>query len=183
MAMPGLASLVTQRNHNLTSTTVIKSSQTRTCATMLALTSHYLATNAKHPRYAPRPPALPYDARSPGSEPALGAGPGAAPGAGPGAAPAAPRHRVSLLPLWRPSRSWSAPAPNGACPGPPACPATASRMPHESRAPRPGTRIRPPARASNHADVTSTLPGPPRCHIGVAHFRSERHAAGPGLSR
>ena len=57
MAVPDLASLVTQRTHNLTSTTVIKSSQARTCATMLALTSHYLATNAKHPRYAPGPPA------------------------------------------------------------------------------------------------------------------------------
>src|SRR6266566_1028999 len=54
---------------------------------------------------------------------------------------------------WRPSRNWSAPAPTA------------------------------PARASNHADVTSALPGPPRCHIGVAHFRSERHAASPGLSR
>jgi len=47
------ASLVTHRNRNLASTTVINSSQRRTCATMLALTSHYMATNAKHPRYAP----------------------------------------------------------------------------------------------------------------------------------
>ncbi len=58
----------------------------------------------------------------------------------------------------------------------PACPMSPAR-------PRPGTRIRPPARGSNHADVTSTLPEPPRCHIGVAHFRSERHAASPRLSR
>jgi hypothetical protein len=47
------ASLVTHHNRNLASTTVINSSQRRTCATMLALTSHYMATNAKHPRYAP----------------------------------------------------------------------------------------------------------------------------------
>jgi hypothetical protein len=47
------ASLVTNRDHNLASTTVVNSSQRRTCATMLALTSHYMATNAKHPRYAP----------------------------------------------------------------------------------------------------------------------------------
>ena len=47
------ASLVTHRDRNLASTTVINSSQRRTCATMLALTSHYMATNAKHPRYAP----------------------------------------------------------------------------------------------------------------------------------
>jgi hypothetical protein len=51
------ASLVTHRNYNLVRTTVINSSQRRTCATMLTLTSHYLATNAKHPRYAPRSPA------------------------------------------------------------------------------------------------------------------------------
>jgi hypothetical protein len=47
------ASLVTHRNCNLASTIVINSSQRRTCATMLALTSHYMATNAKHPRHAP----------------------------------------------------------------------------------------------------------------------------------
>jgi hypothetical protein len=47
------ASLVTHRNRNLAGTTVINSSQRRTCATMLALTSHYMATNTKHPRYAP----------------------------------------------------------------------------------------------------------------------------------
>jgi len=47
------ASLVTNRDHNLASTTVIISSQRRTCATMLALTSHCMATNTKHPRYAP----------------------------------------------------------------------------------------------------------------------------------
>ncbi len=67
MAVSDLASPVTQRNHNLTSTAVIKSLQATTCATMLALTSHYMATNAKHPRYA----------REPGQEPGLGArGPG-----------------------------------------------------------------------------------------------------------
>ena len=53
MAVRDHASLVTHRNRNLASTTVINSSQRRTCATMLALTSHYMATNAKHPRYAP----------------------------------------------------------------------------------------------------------------------------------
>src|SRR5207249_2253988 len=53
MAARDHASLVTHRNRNLASTTVINSSQRRTCATMLALTSHYMATNAKHPRYAP----------------------------------------------------------------------------------------------------------------------------------
>ena len=47
------ASLVTHRNYNLVRITVINSSQRRTCATMLTLTSHYMATNAKHPRYAP----------------------------------------------------------------------------------------------------------------------------------
>src|SRR5260370_18373810 len=41
----------------LARTAVVNSSQTRTRATMLALTSHYWATNAKHPRHAPRPPA------------------------------------------------------------------------------------------------------------------------------
>ena len=54
MAVRDHASPVTRRNHNLVRTTVINSSQRRTCATMLALTSHYMATNAKHPRYAPR---------------------------------------------------------------------------------------------------------------------------------
>jgi len=53
MALRDHASLVTRRNRNLARTTVINSSQRRTCATMLALTSHYMATNAKHPRYAP----------------------------------------------------------------------------------------------------------------------------------
>ena len=53
MAVRDHASLVTHRNRNLVSTTVINSSQKRTCATMLTLTSHYMATNAKHPRYAP----------------------------------------------------------------------------------------------------------------------------------
>jgi hypothetical protein len=53
MAVRDHASLVTHRNRNLASTTVINSSQRRTCATMLTLTSHYMATNAKHPRYAP----------------------------------------------------------------------------------------------------------------------------------
>jgi hypothetical protein len=53
MVMRDRASRVTYRNRNLASTTVINSSQRRTCATMLALTSHYMATNAKHPRYAP----------------------------------------------------------------------------------------------------------------------------------
>lgn len=47
------ASLVTHRNYNLVRITVIRSSQKRTCASMLTLTSHYMATNAKHPRYAP----------------------------------------------------------------------------------------------------------------------------------
>src|SRR5215468_12688655 len=50
---PDHASLLTPRNHNRVGITVIKSSQRRTCGTMLALTSHYTATNAKHPRYAP----------------------------------------------------------------------------------------------------------------------------------
>jgi len=54
MAARDHASLVTHRNYNLVRTTVINSSQRRTCATMLALTSHYMATNAKHPRYARR---------------------------------------------------------------------------------------------------------------------------------
>ena len=58
MAGPDFASPVTQQNHDPTSTTMISSSQTRTCPTMLALTSHYSATNAKHPRYAPGPRAL-----------------------------------------------------------------------------------------------------------------------------
>src|SRR5436189_6214976 len=53
MAVRDHASLVTHRNRNLARTTVINSSQRRTCATMLTLTSHYMATNAKHPRYAP----------------------------------------------------------------------------------------------------------------------------------
>ena len=56
MAVRDHASLVTHRNRNLASTTVINSSQRRTCATMLTLTSHYMATNAKHPRYARRSP-------------------------------------------------------------------------------------------------------------------------------
>ena len=41
MAVRDHASLVTHRNRNLASTTVINSSQRRTCATMLTLTSHY----------------------------------------------------------------------------------------------------------------------------------------------
>ena len=53
MAVRDHASLVTHGNRNLVRTTVINSSQRRTCATMLTLTSHYMATNAKHPRYAP----------------------------------------------------------------------------------------------------------------------------------
>ena len=40
MAVRDHASLVTHRNRNLARTTVINSSQRRTCATMLALTSH-----------------------------------------------------------------------------------------------------------------------------------------------
>ena len=59
MAARDHASLVTHRNYNLVRTTVINSSQRRTCATMLALTSHYMATNAKHPRYARRSPGGP----------------------------------------------------------------------------------------------------------------------------
>jgi hypothetical protein len=46
-------------------TMVITSSRTRTCATMLTLTSHYMATNVKHPRHAPCSPAVP--ARGPGA--------------------------------------------------------------------------------------------------------------------
>jgi hypothetical protein len=57
MAVPDHASPVAPRNHSLARTTVVNSSQTRTRATMLALTSHYLATNAKHPRHAPGSPA------------------------------------------------------------------------------------------------------------------------------
>jgi hypothetical protein len=57
MAVRDHASLVTHRHHNLIDTMVISSSQRRTCATMLTLTSHYMATNAKHPRYAPTSPA------------------------------------------------------------------------------------------------------------------------------
>ena len=53
MAVRDHASLVTHGNRNLVRTTVTNSSQRRTCATMLTLTSHYMATNAKHPRYAP----------------------------------------------------------------------------------------------------------------------------------
>jgi hypothetical protein len=52
---PDHASPITPHNHNLVGTTVISSSRRRTCATMLALTSHYTATNAKHPRYAADP--------------------------------------------------------------------------------------------------------------------------------
>jgi len=52
-AASAFASLVTLSNRNLIHTMVINSSQRRTCATMLTLTSHYSATNAKHPRYAP----------------------------------------------------------------------------------------------------------------------------------
>jgi hypothetical protein len=53
MAVRDHASLVTHSNHKLVGITVIKPSQRRICPTMLALTSHYSATNAKHPRYAP----------------------------------------------------------------------------------------------------------------------------------
>ena len=56
MAMPDHAPPVAPRNHSLAGTTVVNSSQTRTRATMLALTSHYSATNAKHPRHAPSSP-------------------------------------------------------------------------------------------------------------------------------
>ena len=54
MAVPDHASPVVPRNHSLARTTAVNSSQIRTRATMLALTSHYSATNAKHPRHAPR---------------------------------------------------------------------------------------------------------------------------------
>lgn len=57
--MPDLASPVTPRNHHLAHTGAINPSQTGTCATMLALTSHFTATNAKHPRYAPCSPRVP----------------------------------------------------------------------------------------------------------------------------
>ena len=53
MVLRDHASLVTHSNHKLVGITVIKPSQRRICPTMLALTSHYSATNAKHPRYAP----------------------------------------------------------------------------------------------------------------------------------
>src|SRR5271165_7323057 len=53
MAVPDQASPIASRNHSLARTTVASSSQTRTRATMLALTSHYSATNTKHPRHAP----------------------------------------------------------------------------------------------------------------------------------
>jgi hypothetical protein len=53
MAMPDHAPPVALRNHSLAGITVVSSPQTRTRATMLALTSHYSATNAKHPRHAP----------------------------------------------------------------------------------------------------------------------------------
>jgi|SRR5271165_2370985 len=57
MAVPDQASPIASRNHSLARTTVASSSQTRTRATMLALTSHYSATNTKHPRHAPSSPA------------------------------------------------------------------------------------------------------------------------------
>ena len=53
MVLRDHASLVTHSNHMLVGITVIKPSQRRIRPTMLALTSHYSATNAKHPRYAP----------------------------------------------------------------------------------------------------------------------------------
>ena len=53
MAVPDHASPLAPRNHSLARITVVTSLQTRTRATMLALTSHYSATNAKHPRHAP----------------------------------------------------------------------------------------------------------------------------------
>ena len=59
IAVPDLASPVTPRNHHLAHTRAINPSQIGTCATMLALTSHYTATNAKHPRYAPCSPRVP----------------------------------------------------------------------------------------------------------------------------
>jgi hypothetical protein len=84
---PDDASPVTPRNYDLACTTVISSSQGRTCGTMLALTSHYMATNAKHPRYAPG---------------AYGQGTGlvvrgAAPGAGGGALVRGKRPRCAFL--------------------------------------------------------------------------------------
>src|SRR6266700_98896 len=161
MAMPGLASLVTQRNHNLTSTTVIKSSQTRTCATMLALTSHYLATNAKHPRYAPRPPALPYQARSPRSAQAPELRPAQAPELRPlrlviecryfpygGRRVAGPRlHLTAPAPALRP-----APPPLPACPMSPARPVP---EPGSARPPAPATTPMSHRRCQGHPDVTS----------------------------
>src|SRR4249919_1401461 len=54
MVVPDLASQVTSRNHNSVDTTVIRSSQPWTRATMLALTSHRTATNTKHPGHARR---------------------------------------------------------------------------------------------------------------------------------
>jgi hypothetical protein len=53
MVVPDHAPPVAPRNHSLARTTVVNSSQTRTRGTMLALTSHYTATNMKHPRHAP----------------------------------------------------------------------------------------------------------------------------------
>jgi hypothetical protein len=53
MVVPDHASPVAPRNHSLTQTTAANSSQTRTRATMLTLTSHYSATKTKHPRHAP----------------------------------------------------------------------------------------------------------------------------------
>ena len=55
MTVPDHAPPVAPRNHSLARITVVSSSQTRTRATMLALTSHYSATNAKHPRHAALP--------------------------------------------------------------------------------------------------------------------------------
>lgn len=46
-------SWVTTHNHSVIGIAVINSSHTSTRATMLTLTSHYTATNAKHHRYAP----------------------------------------------------------------------------------------------------------------------------------
>jgi hypothetical protein len=43
---------VTQAEYSHVSTAATLTSQTSTCAKMLTLTSHYMATNAKHPRYA-----------------------------------------------------------------------------------------------------------------------------------
>ena len=80
IAVQDLASPVTPRNHHLAHTRAINPSQIGTCATMLALTSHYTATNAKHPRHAPWGQA----ARRDGSEAGRRDGTGAKPDGGGG---------------------------------------------------------------------------------------------------